>query len=236
MRLVTTIASGWTPTARTSASRHAERLDFLGRLLLTGLELLAVAVDPDDRDLELQAGLDVGLVARRDVDPSALAADPPLALLEVGWIGLVGAHLLRRDHEVEVGAEVPAGGTEQLVVDVRQDPDLELLGEPLELGVGLAERWPSRHARGQEARARRLQIPSELARDADGGTAQHLGVELVGAVLDLPRNVQEEWAEGVLVDRETVAVRLLLKRVVGARFPVDQRPVAVERDKANLLG
>src|SRR5829696_7585335 len=161
MRLVTTIASGWTPTARTSASRHAEqlggvaeRLDFLGRLLLTGLELLAVAVHPDDRHLELQAGLDVGLVARGDVDPAALAADPALALLEVRRIRLVRAHLLRRHDQVEVRAEVTPRGAEQLVVDVRQDPRLELLGEALELGVGLPERRPARDAVGQEARPR----------------------------------------------------------------------------------
>src|ERR1043165_7192941 len=74
--------------------RVAEVLGLLGRLLLVALELLAVAVDPDDRDLVLDRGLDVGLVARGDVDPALLAADAAAALLEVRRIGLVGTDLL----------------------------------------------------------------------------------------------------------------------------------------------
>src|SRR4051812_45125040 len=136
-RLVTTTTSRCTATARTARAllRRAEQLgrvpeglDLLGRLLLPGLELLALPVDPDHRHLHLQAGLDVGLVAGADVHPARLPPDPPRALLEVRRVGLVAAHLLRRDHEVEVDAEVAAGGAEQLVVDVREDPDLELLG------------------------------------------------------------------------------------------------------------
>src|SRR3954454_17621671 len=125
MRLVTTIASRLTATARTSGLSHAEQLgrvaeglDLLGRLLLPRLELLAVAVHPDHRDLQLETGIDVGLVAARDVHPAALPADAALALLEVRRVGLVGANLLGGDHEVEVDAEVASGGAEQLVVHV----------------------------------------------------------------------------------------------------------------------
>ena len=73
------------------------------------------------------ARLDVVVVAGRDVDPALLAADAALALLEVRGVGLVGAHLLRGDDEVEVDRDVAAGLAEQLVVDVRDQPDLELL-------------------------------------------------------------------------------------------------------------
>src|SRR5437764_11545026 len=113
-RLVTTTTSRCTATARTlcpyrrAASgrleqlrRFAEGLDLLGRLLLPGLELLALPVHPDHRHLHLQAGLHVGLVSGPDVHPARLAAYPPRALLEVGRVRLVAAHLLRRDHEVE---------------------------------------------------------------------------------------------------------------------------------------
>src|SRR5947209_11307948 len=109
-RLVTTTTSRCTATARKTRPplrgleqlrRVAEGLDLLGRLLLPGLELLPVPVHPDHRHLHLQAGLDVGLVARGDVHPAALAAEPPRALLEVRRVGLVAAHLLRGDDEVE---------------------------------------------------------------------------------------------------------------------------------------
>src|SRR4051794_41781729 len=74
--------------------RVAEVLDLFRRLLLARLELPPVAVDPDDRDLLLDAGLDVGLVAGRDVDPALLAADPAGAFLEVGRGPLVGGGLV----------------------------------------------------------------------------------------------------------------------------------------------
>src|SRR3712207_2025853 len=143
-RLVTTTTFSWTATARRRSrdlqqlGRVAEGLDLLGRFLLPRLELLPAAVDPDHRHPLLEAGLHVGVVAARDVHPAGLAAHPPRALLEVRRVGLVAADLLRGHDEVEVHAEVAPGGPEQLVVDVREDPDLELLGEALELGVGLA--------------------------------------------------------------------------------------------------
>src|SRR3954452_10274394 len=125
--LVTTIASRPSATARIRRSRRAEqlgrvaeRLDLFRRLLLALCQLAALAVHPDHGDLRLQAGHDVGLVAGRDVHPARLAADAPLALLEVRRVGLVAAHLLGRDDEVEVDAEVAARSAEQLVVDFRQ--------------------------------------------------------------------------------------------------------------------
>src|ERR1700704_5115679 len=107
-RLVTTPTSRGTATGRTTGPLRraeqlggvAEGLDLLGRLLLPGLEHLAVPVHPDDRDLHLQAGLDVRLVPRPDVHPARLPADAARALLEVGRVGLVAAHLLRGHDEV----------------------------------------------------------------------------------------------------------------------------------------
>src|SRR3954452_15802224 len=126
--LVTTSASSWTAmTFRSGDSqqlrRVAEVLDLLGRLLLARLELAPVPVDPDDGDLLLDAGLDVGLVAGRDVDPALLAADPACAFLEVGRVRLVGAHLLRRHHQVPVGPKVAPRGAQELVVDVGDQAD-----------------------------------------------------------------------------------------------------------------
>src|SRR3954468_573834 len=121
-REVTTMTSGCSPTARTAPRlRGAEQLRRLeeglhlgGRLLLRGVELLLVAVHPDHGDLELDARLDVVVVVRRDVDPALLAADAALALLEVRGVGLVGADLLGRHHEVEVRLEVAPRLAEQL--------------------------------------------------------------------------------------------------------------------------
>src|SRR3954462_5878516 len=123
-REVTTMTSGWSPTTFISGGaeqlgRLEERLHLGGRLLLRGVELLLVAVDPDHGNLQLDAGLDVVVVVRRHVDPALLAADAALALLEVRGVGLVGADLLGRHHEVEVRLEVPTRLAEQLVVDVR---------------------------------------------------------------------------------------------------------------------
>ena len=122
------------PHAAPEQLRGLEQVLDLGRRLLgAGVELLAAAVDPDHGDLGLHARLDVVVVAVGDVHPALLAADPPLGLLEVGRVRLVGAHLLRGHDEVEVGLEVAAREAEQLVVDVGDQTDLELLGEALEL-------------------------------------------------------------------------------------------------------
>src|SRR3954466_2392989 len=91
--------------------RLAEVLDLLGRLLLARLELASVPIDPDDRDLLLEAGLDVRLVAGGDVNPALLATDAARALLEVRRVRLVRAHLLRGHDQVPVDAEVAARGT-----------------------------------------------------------------------------------------------------------------------------
>src|SRR3954447_20075720 len=184
--LVITSASSWTAMTFSSGDpeqlrRFAEVLDLFGRLLLARLELGPVPVDPDHRDLVLDAGLDVGLVARRDVHPALLAADPPRALLEVRRVRLVRAHLLRGHDQVPIGPEMAARRAQKLVVDVGDQPDLELLGEALELGVGLAKRRPARDRIRQELGPGRLQLPAELLSALDGRAAHHLGVELVRA-------------------------------------------------------
>src|SRR3954454_13100013 len=122
-REIATTTSACRPTARTASAlgraeqlgRLEQRLDLGRGLLRPRLQLLLGAVDPDDGHLELQARLDVVVVARRDVHPALLGADAPLALLEVRRVRLVGAHLLRGHHEVEVGLEVPPRLPEQLV-------------------------------------------------------------------------------------------------------------------------
>ena len=45
---------------------------------------------------------------------------------------------------------------------------------------------------GQEARPRRLQRPADLLGDPHGDAPQHLGVELVGAALDLALGLVEQ--------------------------------------------
>src|SRR5262249_9235894 len=109
--------------------RHAEKLhrlaqarDFYIKLLLVGLERLLAAIDPDHGNLLLQARLDVVVVARSNVDPALLAADPALALGEVRRIRFVGADLLNGDDEVEVERNVATSLPEQLVIDVRNQP------------------------------------------------------------------------------------------------------------------
>ena len=184
-----TTTSSWTATTRTApGSALDEELDGLAQvrdlgvgLLLAGLERLLVAVDPDDRDLLLQAGLDVVVVARGDVDPALLGADAALALVEVRRVGLVGADLLGGDDEVEVGREVAPrlarGACRRCSRSARPRAFFELL----QRRVGLLERAPALDGVGQEARARGLELPVDVLGDADRGAAQDLGVELVGA-------------------------------------------------------
>src|SRR3712207_7188846 len=63
----------------------------------------------------------------------------PYTTLFRSRVGLVGAHLLRGHHELVVLVDVPPRLAEQLVVDVRDQPGLELLDEPHQVRVGLAE-------------------------------------------------------------------------------------------------
>src|SRR5215218_10719837 len=118
----------------------AQRRDLEVGSLLPRLELLSGAVDPHDRDLPSKARLDVMVIAGSDVDPASLAADAPLALLEVRGVRLVGADLLGGHDEVEVVRYVPAREAEELVVDVRDQAEGEsLLDQSLQHRVGLSE-------------------------------------------------------------------------------------------------
>src|SRR4051794_1507613 len=215
--------------------RLGEGLDLRRGLALVGLQRLLLAVDPDDRDLLLQARLDVVVVARRDVDPALLRADAPRALLEVRRVGLVRAHLLGGDDEVEVRRQVPARLPEQLVVDVGDEAQLVLLGALLELRVGLLERHPALDGVRQEAGARRLEGPAEVLGDPHGDPPQDLRVELVGAALDLALVLVEAWQDLLRVlEHEAVAGGLALERLPDARLPVDERAVDVEGDEVDL--
>src|SRR3954468_23747820 len=240
-RDVTTTTSGWSPTAFNGSGR-AEELGRLeeglhlgGRLLLRGVELLLVAVDPHHGDLGLDARLDVVVVVRRHVHPALLAADAALALLEVRGVGLVGADLLGGHDEVEVGLQPAAGLAEQLVVDVGDQPDLELLLEPLELGVGLLERRPALDRVGEEPGAGGLQRPAELLGDLHGGAPQDLGVQLVGAALDLLLGLLEERDELVAGDGVAVFLGFLRERLVDPGIGVDQGSVHVEGDEGDFF-
>src|SRR5256885_17236645 len=75
------------------------------RRRLAPLELLAVAVDPDHRDVHLQQRRHVGAVAGGDVHPALLAAEATRALAEVRRVGLVAADLLGGYDEVELGSQ-----------------------------------------------------------------------------------------------------------------------------------
>src|SRR5215212_699552 len=215
--------------------RLAERVDLRGRLLLARLQGLLAAVDPHHRDLLLQARLDVVVVRRPDVHPPFLAAHPALGLGEVGGVGFVGPDLLGRDHQVEVDRHVTAGLAEQLVVDVRNQPDLELLLELLERRVGLPKRPPALDGIGQEPRAGRLERPLELLRDPHRRAAQDFGVELVGAPLDVLLGLHEERDQPVALDREPVALGFPREGVGDPLLPIDEGPVDVERHPFDLL-
>ena len=108
-----TRTSGWSadrPHGGPSAPTSAPRSFAASRRFLTssvgffwpGSSCSPLRLTQIDRDLLLQARLDVVVVARRHVHPALLAADAALALLEVRGVGLVGAHLLRGHDEVEV--------------------------------------------------------------------------------------------------------------------------------------
>ena len=201
--------------------RLAQVRDLGGRLALAGVERLLVAVDPDHRDLGLHARLDVVVVARRDVHPALLAADPPRALVEVRRVGLVGADLLRGDDEVEVERDVAPRLPEQLVVDVGDQAELVLLARASRAArrVSLNGR-PALDRVGQEARARGLERPAEPLGDLDRGAAQDLGVELVGAALDLLREIS--WKSGITSLRSIVKPSRAASASNASQMPVSQ--------------
>src|SRR5688500_3580249 len=214
--------------------RIAEVLD-LGVGLGAALELLALAVDPDHRHLALDQGRDVGRVPGGDVDPALLAADAALGLLEVGVVGLVAAHLLRGDDEVELGAQVAPRDPEQLVVDVGDDADVVALSETVHRRVRFAKRGPALDAVGQELRPRGLQLPADLGCDLDRGPAQDLGVELVRARHDLRLDLEKALDQGALVDREPVLGRMRGEGIADPLLPVDQGAVAVSGHPIDLF-
>ena len=76
---------------------------------------------------------------------------------------------------------------------------------------------------------------SDAFGDLDRGAPQHLGVELVGAALDLAGDLVEERDQHVAVDLDAVALGLLGERLVDPGLPVDQRAVDVERDECDVL-
>ena len=114
-------------------------------------------------------------------------------------------------------------------------PVWNLLDDLLELRVGLLERRPALHAVGQKARARGLERPVDALGDLDGRAAQDLGVELVGAALDLALDLVEVADELLAVDREAVAGSLRSEGIDDALFPVDERAVDIEGDEVDLL-
>jgi len=154
----------------------------------------------------------------------------------VRHVGLVGAHLLGGDDEVEVVRDVAPRLAQELVVDVRDEARLQVLDGLVELGVGLAKRRPALDAVGQEARAGGLQRPVQALGDLDRRASQHLGVQLVGPALDLALDLVEVRDELLPVDREAVARGLLLERVEDPGLPVDEGAVDIEGDERDLLG
>jgi len=122
-------------------------------------------------------------------------------------------------------------------VDLRADqPDVVLLLDLVELGGGLLERRPALHRVGQEPRARGLQRPLDPLGDLERRAAQHLGIELVRAALDLALDLVEQRDDLVAVDREAVARGLLLERVRDPLLPVDEGAVDVEGDPLDTGG
>jgi hypothetical protein len=70
---------------------------------------------------------------------------------------------------------------------------------------------------------------------AHGHAAQDLGVELVGAALDLALVLVEAGDDLLRVlDREAIARGLLLEGVEDALLPVDQGAVDIESDEVDL--
>ena len=96
------------------------------------------------------------------------------------------------------------GLPEQLVDYVREQAQFVFLWELLQLGVGLAKRFPALHRVRQKARAGRLLIKVQAVGDLDRGAPQHLGVELVGAALDLAGDFAHERQQRVAVELDPV--------------------------------
>src|SRR3954447_5166375 len=205
------------------------------RRRLAPLELLALAIDPDHGDIHLQARGHVGLVSARDVKPALLAADSARAFLEVRWIRLVAADLLRGHDEVELGAEVAPGDAEKFVVDVRDDPPLVALAEPVHRRVGLPERKPLRNAVRQELCPGWLELPAPLLRRSHGGAAQDLGIELIRAADDFRLDLEEPAKERFLVETEPVAVCFPAKTLEDSLLPIDEGAVAIRGHPRDVL-
>ena len=143
--------------------------------------------------------------------------------------GLVRAHVLGGDDEVEVDAEARRAAGERGPVDVREDDQAIPGVQPMEGVGGVREGRPLPH-RGAEGRGlvvahrstqRRPDTTHRLGQDVGvaGGRVLLLHVRLVGG---------EGGDEVVRLDRQTVRLGPRSQGRRDAGLPVDQRAVAVE--------
>ena len=169
-------------------------------------------------------------VALRRVEP-ALPADALPRLEEVAVRGLVGAHLLSRDDEIEVHPELPARTRQEVVVHVGEDAEPEPRAcEPLQRRVRVGERRPGGQALGQEPRARLGKRPAKLPRHAAHALGQHLAVAPVALGLDDGLHPLVGLQRPAFVEIPAMGRHRVGEGVDDASVPVDQGAIAVEGD------
>ena len=173
------------------------------------------AAERDDRRAEAE---------REDLRPHAA----PARREEVTVRRFVGAHLLGRDHQLEIDGEVLPRLGDQIVVHVREDPEPDPgTGEPLERTVRIAKRLPGRQ-RGREFASCRLAHLDPFGRCRPPGRLREdlaIGPELLGLDVRLDLGVAGQQPRSL-----DLAARGVGERRRDPRLPVDQCSVTVKGD------
>ena len=151
--------------------------------------------------------------------------------LEVAVGGLVGARLLGGDDDVELDAEPPPRGLEEVVVAVRHDREPEAGAERRERGRGVLERGPIAHRGGEGSGLTGLGLEAEVGADPLERPGEDVGVAPVLARLELGLVASVELKQLLVGDIGAVVREDRPERGEEAALPVDQGPVAVEGER-----
>jgi hypothetical protein len=162
------------------------------------------------------------------------SADLGQGELEIARIRLVAAELLGRDHPVETNPEALVRAGKEVRVAVRDHAQLEARGEAGQGVDRVGEGGPVADRFREPLDLVGSRIDAELAGDAHKGPGQDRPVLEVRASLGRRLEPGERLEELVVSGGDATLVEDLMDCGQDPALPVDQGPVAVERDDVEV--
>src|SRR5438132_136447 len=123
-----------------------------------------------------------------------------------------------------------SSGSQEVVIDVRQNAKFKATCKSLERGIGVGEGFPIGKARRQETCALGIEFPSELYRNSTSCFSEHFTIGPIRLGLDgrLLGAVGRDDMIGIKLN--AVSCRFIVEGGFDAAFPIDERSVAIEGD------